>query len=94
MRKNGHSIESRIYSENPYNNFYPGNGKLEFYQEPKAIEKKVRLESGVREKDEISIFYDPMIAKLVVWGEDRTSAIRTMAASLRDYRVFGYYKIR
>lgn len=77
-RINGHAIEARIYSESPNNDFLPGNGRLLFYKEPKAVGIKmtplfnlegiVRLESGVRESDEISIFYDPMIAKLVVWG--------------------------
>lgn len=48
----------------------------------------------MREKDDISIYYDPMIAKLVVWGEDRISAIRTLSASLRDYRVFNHQNYR
>jgi 3-methylcrotonyl-CoA carboxylase alpha subunit len=54
------------------NDFLPGNGKLNFYREPKdSGDGNVRIESGVRENDDISIFYDPMIAKLVVWGETR-----------------------
>lgn len=89
IKINGHAIEARIYSESPNNDFLPGNGRLLFYKEPKAVEGIVRLESGVRESDEISIFYDPMIAKLVVWGQTREQAIRTLALSLKNYRIVG-----
>ena len=84
LKIRGHSIEARIYSEDPYNNFLPGNGKLEFFREPKEETGIVRLESGVREGDEISIFYDPMIAKLVVWGKDRSAAIGTLNKALSN----------
>ncbi|EGR34443.1 methylcrotonoyl-coenzyme a carboxylase 1, putative [Ichthyophthirius multifiliis] len=86
---NGHSIEARIYAENPYNNFLPGNGKLSFFKEPLEEQGKIRLETGVRQNDEISIFYDPMIAKLVVWGKDRQEAIGTLKRALGEYRVIG-----
>jgi 3-methylcrotonyl-CoA carboxylase alpha subunit len=86
LKINGHAIEARIYSEDPYKNFLPANGKLKYLKEPLNNEK-VRIDSGIREKDEISIFYDPMIAKLVVWGKDRNSAIREMSNALNEYRV-------
>ncbi|KAL4442833.1 hypothetical protein ABPG74_010722 [Tetrahymena malaccensis] len=89
LKIRGHSIEARIYSEDPYNNFLPGNGNLEFFREPKEEAGVVRLESGVREGDDISIFYDPMIAKLVVWGKDRSAAIGTLNKALNDYKVVG-----
>ena len=55
-------------------NFLPGNGKLKYFKEPKDKEG-VRIETGVREKDTISTFYDPMIAKLITYGKDRNEAI-------------------
>lgn len=72
MQINGHAIEARIYSEDPFNNFYPHNGKLTYYKEPLNL---ARVDSGVRQGDEISIFYDPMISKLIVHGKDRQDAI-------------------
>eukprot|EP01017_Pseudomicrothorax_dubius_P024814 TRINITY_DN2637_c0_g1_i2.p1 TRINITY_DN2637_c0_g1~~TRINITY_DN2637_c0_g1_i2.p1 ORF type:complete len:655 (+),score=201.36 TRINITY_DN2637_c0_g1_i2:229-2193(+) len=89
LRINGHSIEARVYAEDPYNNFLPGNGRLSYLSEPTLKEGRVRLESGVREGDEISIFYDPMIAKLVTWGETREAAVREMSAALANYRIYG-----
>jgi len=83
----GHSIEARIYSETPYNNFLPNNGKLKYFREPD--QHKYRIESGVRQGDEISIFYDPMIAKLVVTGKDRSDALQKLRLALKDYRVYG-----
>lgn len=85
----GHSIETRVYSEQPYNHFLPGNGALKFLKEPREEAGTVRIESGIREKDEISIFYDPMIAKVVVWGEDRASAIDLMEKTLKNYQIYG-----
>lgn len=83
----GHSIEARIYSENPYDNFLPNTGKLSYYVEPDM--ENVRIESGIRQDDEISEYYDPMIAKLVVWGETRREAINLLKLSLNKYRIFG-----
>lgn len=83
---NGHAIEARIYSEDPFQNFLPANGKLKYLREP-INNEKVRIDSGIREKDEISIFYDPMISKLIVWGRDRHTAIREMSNALNEYRV-------
>lgn len=70
LNKRGNAIEVRIYSEDPFNNFLPGNGTLNFFREPKEA-NGVRIETGVREKDTISTFYDPMIAKLITYGKDR-----------------------
>jgi 3-methylcrotonyl-CoA carboxylase alpha subunit len=89
LNKKGNAIEVRIYSEDPFNNFLPGNGTLNFFREPKEA-KGVRIETGVREKDTISTFYDPMIAKLITYGKDRTEAIELMKKALSDYRVTNF----
>lgn len=66
----------------------PGHGKLKYFKEPKEAEG-VRIETGVREHDTISTFYDPMIAKLITYGKDRTEAIDLMKKALADYKVVG-----
>lgn len=78
MPLNGHAIEARIYAEDPDNNFLPGSGHIKFLREPKKIDNVVRIDTGVRENDVISTFYDPMISKLIVWGNDRKTAIENM----------------
>ncbi|CAK83317.1 unnamed protein product (macronuclear) [Paramecium tetraurelia] len=88
QKKRSFPFEARIYSESPNNNFLPGSGKLDHYSEPKASQS-VRIETGVREGDTISIFYDPMIAKLVVYGENRQLAIQTLLNALQNYQIHG-----
>lgn len=84
---NGHSIECRIYAEDPFNNFMPVTGRIEYLREPKG--NGVRVDSGIHTGSEISIHFDPMLAKLVVWGKDRAEAIKRMEAALKDYRIKG-----
>ncbi len=84
----GHSFEARIYAEDPDNDFLPTSGKLEFLQNPKESDY-VRVDTGIEQGDEISPFYDPMIAKLIVWGEDRAQALTRMQTALKEFRVFG-----
>lgn len=86
IKRNGHSFEARIYAENPRNNFLPGAGQLIHLSTPVA-DQFVRVETGVRQGDEVSVHYDPMIAKLVVWGETRSQALNSLIARLRDYHV-------
>ena len=89
---NGWAIESRLYAEDPYRGFLPSIGRLVRYAAPHEGPRgqgKVRVDSGVREGDEISIFYDPMIAKLATWGETRSAAIETMAEALEDLLIDG-----
>jgi propionyl-CoA carboxylase alpha chain len=89
---NGWAIEGRLYAEDPYRKFLPSIGRLVRYAPPSEGERDgviVRNETGVREGDEISTFYDPMIAKLCVWGPDRTSAAEGMARALEDLHVEG-----
>ena len=88
----GWAIESRIYAEDPYRGFLPSTGRLSRYRPPKETEHDgitVRNDTGVYEGGEISLFYDPMIAKLVTHGVDRTTAIDAMAAALDDFRIDG-----
>ena len=84
----GHSFEARVYAEDPNNEFLPTAGLLETLKTPDETDH-VRVDTGVLEGDEVSPFYDPMIAKLVVWDEDRNSALARLAKALRDYRISG-----
>ncbi|XP_055918978.1 methylcrotonoyl-CoA carboxylase subunit alpha, mitochondrial [Eupeodes corollae] len=86
--RNGHAFEARIYAENPRNGFLPGAGVLRHLSTPKP-EENVRIETGVRQGDEVSVHYDPMIAKLVVWGKDRTHALDLLIAKLGEYQIAG-----
>lgn len=86
IKKNGHAFEARIYAENPRNGFLPGAGPLLHLSTPTPNDC-VRVETGVRQKDEVSVHYDPMIAKLVVWAETRNMALNSLIARLRDFHV-------
>ncbi len=78
---NGWSFEARIYAEDPESDFMPGAGPLLHLSTP-APSEDVRIETGVRQGDEVSVHYDPMIAKLVVWGPDRASALLKLRSCL------------
>ncbi|KAM8874911.1 methylcrotonoyl-CoA carboxylase subunit alpha, mitochondrial isoform 2-T2 [Spinachia spinachia] len=84
----GHSFEARIYAEDPNNDFLPGAGPLLHLSTP-SPDQHTRIETGVREGDEVSAHYDPMIAKLVVWGEDRSAALKKLRYCLRQYNIVG-----
>ena len=83
----GHAIECRIYAEDPANNFFPSPGVITHLQEP--LGPGVRIDSGVRRLSEVSIHYDPMIAKLAVWGRTREEAIDRLRRALDEYEVSG-----
>jgi acetyl-CoA carboxylase biotin carboxylase subunit len=83
----GHAIECRIYAEDPANNFFPSPGTIEHLQEPAG--PGVRIDSGVTRLSEVSIHYDPMIAKLAVWGRSRQEAIERLQRALDEYEVSG-----
>ncbi len=85
----GHAIEARVYAENPNNNFLPATGKLSHLSPPAVVPGSLRVESGVRSGDSVSIFYDPMISKLCVWGRSRDEALDRLASGLRQYQVVG-----
>ncbi len=84
----GHAFEARVYAEDPDNDFLPATGKLQFLQPP-LENRHVRVDTGVLQGDEVSVYYDPMIAKLIVWDEDREKALHRLATALKEYRVNG-----
>ncbi|MEM7328077.1 MAG: acetyl/propionyl/methylcrotonyl-CoA carboxylase subunit alpha [Pseudomonadota bacterium] len=92
LKINGWAIESRVYAEDPYRNFLPSIGRLKRFlppQEGALAGGTVRMDSGVREGDEISMFYDPMIAKLVTHGKDRDQALDVQAEALDRFHIEG-----
>jgi len=87
IKQTGHAIEVRLYAENPDKNFLPAPGRVEQFQPADDI--FVRVDTGVRSGDDISLFYDPMIAKITVRGKDRTEAIAHLKTALAETAVFG-----
>ncbi|QYF95276.1 acetyl/propionyl/methylcrotonyl-CoA carboxylase subunit alpha [Massilia sp. PAMC28688] len=96
----GHAIEARVYAENPEKGFLPSIGTLRHMGTPAGVSFElggtpggapaaVRIDSGVREGDAISPFYDPMIAKLIVWGADRNQALARMSQALSEFQLVG-----
>lgn len=88
LTANGHAIELRLYAEDPEQNFLPGSGKLEHLHLPQRS-RHVRIDSGVIEGDTVSIFYDPMIAKLIVWDRKRELALARMREALAETEIIG-----
>ncbi len=84
----GHALEARVYAEDPDNDFLPVTGTLAYLQPPEES-LHVRVDTGVRQGDEISVHYDPMIAKLIVWDETRERALQRLATALSEYRIGG-----
>jgi 3-methylcrotonyl-CoA carboxylase alpha subunit len=83
----GHAIEVRLYAENPEQNFLPSTGTVTRFVKPAG--PGIRIDSGIESGDEITQYYDPMIAKLIVYGEDRSTAIERLQAALKQEAVFG-----
>lgn len=88
LRIHGHAIEARLYAEDPAKNFMPSTGKMLHLRFP-TRDPLVRVDSGVREGDEISFYYDPMIAKVIAWGETREEAATRLAQALRETETVG-----
>lgn len=88
VKTRGHAIEARIYAEDPDQDFLPATGTLRYLSTPDES-AHVRVDTGVTEGDEISIHYDPMIAKLIVWDETREQAVNRMVQALEHYRIAG-----
>jgi len=88
IQTHGHAIEVRLYAEDPEKNFLPGSGRLEKLHLP-APSKNVRLDAGVIEGDTVSIFYDPMIAKMIIWDEDRSRALARLQTALSHADIKG-----
>jgi len=87
VRLAGHAIEVRLYAEDPSNNFLPASGRVDVWRP--ASGEGVRVDHGLKSGQEISPFYDPMIAKVVAWGEDRDDARRRLMRALEETVVFG-----
>ncbi|MFQ5629152.1 MAG: acetyl/propionyl/methylcrotonyl-CoA carboxylase subunit alpha, partial [bacterium] len=87
LRFHGHALECRIYAEDPENNFLPSIGTITHLYKPDG--PGIRDDSGITAGDEISLYYDPMIAKLVAWGENRDHAMARMRRALFEYRISG-----
>ena len=92
MKLDGWAIESRLYAEDPYRNFLPSIGRLTRYRPPaegRFGDIVIRNDTGVAEGSEISMYYDPMIAKLCTWAPTRIAAIDAMADALDEFVVDG-----
>jgi acetyl-CoA carboxylase biotin carboxylase subunit len=87
LKINGHAIEVRVYAEDTLNGFTPDIGNLERYRVPSG--ESVRVDDGFVEGMDIPIYYDPMIAKLVVWGKDRNTAIKRTLKAIDEYQISG-----
>lgn len=87
LKINGHSIEVRVCAEDPTNNFLPNVGTLQTYVRPQG--NGVRVDDGMEEGMEIPIYYDPMIAKLITYGNDRTEAIEKMIRAIDEFKITG-----
>ncbi|XP_058060383.1 methylcrotonoyl-CoA carboxylase subunit alpha, mitochondrial [Anopheles bellator] len=88
IQKRGHAFEARIYAEDPDVGFLPGAGPLNYLATPEPS-STTRVETGVRQGDEVSVHYDPMIAKLVVWGENRASSLQLLIEQLTKFQIAG-----
>ena len=87
VQPKGHAIECRIYAEDPYRDFVPSTGKLLRWRPPSG--PGLRLDSGVSEGQDVSIYYDPMLAKLTAWAPSRDLSLRRMEAALSQFQVLG-----
>jgi propionyl-CoA carboxylase alpha chain len=88
IQLNGWAVESRIYAEDPNRRFMPSTGRLVRYRAPEEA-PEIRVDSGIYEGAEISMFYDPMIAKVTTWDRDRTSAVALMRRALDEFYIKG-----
>jgi propionyl-CoA carboxylase alpha chain len=92
VKLNGWAVETRVYAEDPYRGFLPSTGRLTRYTRPAQVRDegvRVRVDDGVTEGSEISMFYDPMVAKLITWGPTREAAIDAQVAALDAFELDG-----
>lgn len=87
LEQKGHSIECRIYAEDPHNNFLPSSGKILYFKGPQG--PGVRHDCGIYSGWDVPIYYDPILAKLIVWAENRETACQRMIKALDDYVILG-----
>lgn len=83
----GHAIEARLYAEDPLNDFLPVAGRIERLELP--VSEDVRIDSGIQQGDQVGVYYDPMLMKLIAWGDDRTQAIDRLRNALAELQVIG-----
>ncbi len=87
-QQTGHAIEARLYAEDPANDFLPSTGTLHMWRPPQPSDG-LRIDSGVNEQDEIGVYYDPLLAKVIAYADDRESAIRRLTYALRNFAAQG-----
>ncbi|MGB1254113.1 MAG: ATP-grasp domain-containing protein, partial [Candidatus Promineifilaceae bacterium] len=87
LQQRGHAIECRVYAEDPANQFLPSIGTIAYCRFPTM--PNVRIDAGIATGSEVSTYYDPMLAKVIVWGRDRSEAIERMIAALRQTSILG-----
>jgi propionyl-CoA carboxylase alpha chain len=87
LKIHGHSMEIRVYAEDPLNNFLPSTGNLSIYRPP--VGENIRVDNGIEEGMDVPIYYDPMLSKLVVWGENRSAAIENLKIAIRNFKIEG-----
>jgi len=87
LEQTGHAIECRIYAEDPHNNFLPSSGKILYFKEPHG--PGIRHDHGIYSGWNVPIYYDPILAKLIVWAENREIACQRMIKALDDYVILG-----
>eukprot|EP00042_Codosiga_hollandica_P056849 m.828569 g.828569 ORF g.828569 m.828569 type:complete len:701 (+) comp59439_c0_seq2:18-2120(+) len=90
IKQRGHAFEARIYAENPAKNFIPGAGPLKYLRTPTPA-SDLRIETGIEQGDAVSVYYDPMISKLVVWAPDRRTALAKLDTALSEYNICGLH---
>ena len=88
VKIHGHSAEYRLYAEDPSRKFLPSIGFLKKYKEPRAHEN-IRIDTGVQEGSEISMYYDPMISNLITWGKKRKEALDLLNNAMDEYVIRG-----
>jgi len=88
LQLHGHAIESRIYAERTERGFLQSIGRIKYLSMPHT-DDRIRIDTGIRQNDEVPVYYDPMIAKLIVWGEDRNSALQNIEYALNNFHVVG-----
>ena len=94
LKINGHALEARVYAEDPDHDFLPQSGTIHYVREPrnrhsKVPDQDVRVDTGIRQGDDVSIFFDPMVSKLIVHGQDRDEAIKKLHTALDEYKIVG-----
>jgi acetyl/propionyl-CoA carboxylase alpha subunit len=87
LRQRGHAIECRVYAEDPSQGFLPQAGTVSLYRPP--VRPGVRIDAGIEEGSEVSVHYDPLMAKVIAWAESRTLAMDRMCAALREFGLLG-----